>query len=182
MGFSSSSLTILSFVLLLIVAITKSAMFPFSAWLPVAIVAPTPVSALVHSSTLVTAGVYLLYRFVRIESPFLLYTGILTSLIGGLAAVLEVDVKRIIAFSTLSQLGVIIIGLALGFRCLRFFHLNCHAMFKALLFISVGVLIHSCYGSQEGRGLVNVPYSSPWLLVCTLVSCLSMCGMVFLSG
>jgi len=145
-------------------------------------VAPTPVSALVHSSTLVTAGVYLLFRFSWSESNFLLNTGILTTLIGGFAALIEVDVKRIVAFSTLSQLGVIFIGLGLGFRTLCFFHLNCHAMFKALLFISVGVLIHTRYGSQEGRSLLCLPYCAPWLLICIVVSRLSMCGLVFLSG
>jgi len=180
--FTSSSLLAATILLLFFVSMTKSAMVPFSAWLPSAIVAPTPVSALVHSSTLVTAGVYLLYRFIRSESPFLLTTGILTSLVGGLAAALEVDVKRIVAFSTLSQLGVIFVGLGLGKRSLRFFHLNCHAMFKALLFISVGVLIHSCYGSQEGRSLLILPYCSPWSLLCIVVSSLSMCGCVFLSG
>jgi len=96
--------------------------------------------------------------------------------------VIEADVKRIVAFSTLSQLGVIFIGLGLGFRSLRFYHLNCHAMFKALLFISVGVLIHSCYGRQEGRSLLCLPHCAPWLLICIIVSRLSMCGLVFLSG
>jgi len=95
---------------------------------------------------------------------------------------IEVDVKRIVAFSTLSQLGVIFVCLGLGFRSLRFFHLNCHAMFKALLFMSVGVLIHSVYGSQEGRSLLSLPHCAPWLLLCIVVSRLSMCGLVFLSG
>lgn len=152
--------TSLIYYLIILIAITKSAQVPFSSWLPAAMVAPTPVSALVHSSTLVTAGVYLLYRFLSFEAGSLLFIGSFTMLTGSTAAALEVDIKRIVAYSTLSQLGVMVISLGIGSRGLCFLHLNLHAMFKALLFISVGILIHSCYGSQESRSLFSFSSSA----------------------
>merc|ERR1719445_1707380 len=107
--------------------------------------APTPVSALVHSSTLVTAGVYLLIRF----NYF--FIGRITMLMAGLAAINEIDIKKVIALSTLSQLGVIIITLGLGSPHLSFFHLLSHAYFKAMLFICAGSLIHSIKEYQDIR-------------------------------
>ena len=164
------------------ISFTKSAQVPFSAWLPSAMLAPTPVSALVHSSTLVTAGVYLLYRFAPSSSSFLVYVGILTTLVAGFAALLECDIKKIIALSTLSQLGLIISSLGVGERALCFAHLNTHAAFKALLFLAVGTVIHSSYGSQETRSLSSLASTSPFTLVVLLGGALSICGLVFLSG
>merc|ERR1711970_634501 len=168
--------------LLLLVGFTKSAQVPFSAWLPAAMVAPTPVSALVHSSTLVTAGVYLLYRFLPHYTHYLLFTGLLTTVIAGLSAIVETDIKKIVALSTLSQLGLIITCLGLQQRSLAFSHLVLHASFKALLFISVGIMIHSVYGSQSFRKMGTL-VSSSWLVGCSFViSSLSLCGLVFISG
>lgn len=144
--------------------------------------APTPVSALVHSSTLVTAGVYLLYRYAPSSCSFLVYVGILTTLVAGFAALLECDIKKIIALSTLSQLGLIISSLGVGERGLCFAHLNTHAAFKALLFLAVGTVIHSIYGSQEPRYLVSLASSSAFILVVLVGGALSICGLVFLSG
>ena len=134
--------------LVVLAAITKRAQIPFSAWLPAAMAAPTPVSALVQSSTLVTAGVYLLVRFrtaieVSITQTVLLLLSRLTIFIAGLGANFEYDLKKIIALSTLRQLGVIIRILSLGNANLAFFHLLRHALFKALLFICAGVVIHN---------------------------------------
>ena len=125
--------------LVVLAGATKRAQIPFSSWLPAAMAAPTPVSALVHSSTLVTAGVYLLIRFRRsfsdwLNTLLLLIAG-LTIFIAGLSANFEYDLKKIIALSTLSQLGLIISILSLGFARLAFFHLLTHALFKALLFV-----------------------------------------------
>jgi len=168
--------------LLVLVSITKSAQLPFSAWLPAAMLAPTPVSALVHSSTLVTAGVYLLFRFYPLGSGLLSFIGILTMILAGVAAFFEVDIKKIIALRTLSHLGVIVSALGLGERYLAFAHLNIHANFKALLFLASGSLIHTMYGSQEARSIGGLVSSSPLVLICLVVSCLSITGFVFLSG
>jgi len=144
--------------------------------------APTPVSALVHSSTLVTAGVFLLYRFSPVPITLLINVGLFTTLIAGLAAVIECDTKKIIALSTLSQLGLIVTSLGLGKRSFCFAHLNTHAAFKALLFLAVGTAIHSLFGSQEVRSTVPLFGSSPYILVILVAASISMCGLVFLSG
>lgn len=179
---SGSASTGAMYFLLVLVAFTKSAQVPFRSWLPAAMVAPTPVSALVHSSTLVTAGVYLLYRFLPHFTHFLLFRGILTTLVAGLSAVVESDIKKIVALSTLSQLGLIITCLGLQQRSLAFAHLILHASFKALLFISVGIMIHSLYGSQSFRSIGTL-VSSSWLVgVSFIVSSLSLCGLLFMSG
>lgn len=143
--------------LLILARITKRAQIPFSAWLPAAIAAPTPVRALVHSSTLVTAGVYLLIRF----SPpqriciTLLIIALLTSTIASLRACAETDLKKVIALSTLSQLGVIITAVASGLPNLAFFHLISHASFKALLFISAGKVLGET-STQDSRLIGNL--------------------------
>merc|ERR1712212_134478 len=157
--------------LLYVISMTKSAILPFSAWLPAAIYAPTPVSALVHSSTLVTAGIYLLFRFSVLPSQILVSLGILTSLLGGLAGSLENDRKKIIAFSTLSQLGLIITGLGLGLRNCTFNHILSHAIIKATLFLAIGVVIHSQYGSQELRSCSALS-----------ISFMGLSGLTFTSG
>jgi len=158
---SNSSLSLLGTVLICLVASTKSAQLPFSSWLPAAIYAPTPVSALVHSSTLVTAGVYLLFRFSSIEATILVSVGVLTSLLGGLGASLEFDSKKIIALSTLSQLGIIFTGLGLSLRTLAFNHILTHAIIKASLFLAIGVSIHGYYGSQEARTCTGLFTTTP---------------------
>ena len=161
--YGSCSQTSWSLYILFFVGFTKSAQVPFSRWLPAAMLAPTPVSALVHSSTLVTAGVYLLYRFLPVDSVFLVGVGCLTILLAGISACFEFDFKKIIALSTLRQLGLIVSRLGLGFRCFCFAHLNVHAAFKALLFLVVGTVIHSHYGSQEVRASVPLLAISPFL-------------------
>merc|ERR1712042_193428 len=180
LGFCSHSFVFL--VLLILVSFTKSAQIPFSSWLPAAIAAPTPVSSLVHSSTLVTAGVYLLYRFVPVESGLLVVAGIATTVISGLGAFLEVDLKKIVAMSTMSQLGLIFTSLGLGLKSLTFLHLNLHASAKALLFMAIGLIIHTNYGSQESRqsgSWVTNSYLIPFSIT---VSCLSICGITCLRG
>lgn len=173
-------------LLIILAAITKSAQIPFSAWLPAAMAAPTPVSALVHSSTLVTAGVYLLIRF-----SFFLFDGVLnvllllsvlTIFIAGLVASFEYDLKKIIALSTLSQLGVIIFALSLGLPDLAFFHLVTHALFKAILFLCAGVLIHGIVGSQDLRDFGGMVSIYPLVGVCLNLANLSLCGLPFISG
>nr|YP_010515281.1 NADH dehydrogenase subunit 5 [Emerita talpoida]UXL87267.1 NADH dehydrogenase subunit 5 [Emerita talpoida] len=173
--------------LLVLAAMTKSAQIPFSAWLPAAMAAPTPVSALVHSSTLVTAGVYLMIRFSEalvdsVTQTFLLLIACLTMFMSGLGANFEYDLKKIIALSTLSQLGVMMSILALGFADLAFFHLLTHALFKALLFMCAGIIIHNVNEYQDIRcmgGLINF---MPLTCMCMNLANFSLCGMPFLSG
>lgn len=178
--------SILLFVLFIVIlaAITKRAQIPFSAWLPAAIAAPTPVSALVHSSTLVTAGVYLLIRFSYFLdiNIFIFYVGRLTIFISGLGANFENDLKKIIALSTLSQLGVIIFILSLGMRDLAFFHLLTHALFKSLLFLCAGVFIHGLGDAQDIRFLGGIIYFIPFRTFCFMSCSLSLCGFPFLAG
>lgn len=169
-------------------AITKRAQIPFSSWLPAAIAAPTPVSALVHSSTLVTAGVFLLIRFYDFLSIapyfnlFLLLVSCFTILMAGISALTECDLKKIIALSTLSQLGVIIIRLALGCPNLAFFHLITHALFKALLFICAGSVIHFHHHAQDLRLTGSLTNQLPLTISALLIANMSLCGLPFLSG
>nr|YP_009045986.1 NADH dehydrogenase subunit 5 [Engaeus quadrimanus]CDR98482.1 NADH dehydrogenase subunit 5 [Engaeus quadrimanus] len=174
-------------VFICIAAMTKSAQIPFSAWLPAAMAAPTPVSALVHSSTLVTAGVYLLIRFSGVlegssVQSFLLIISCLTMFMAGLGANFEFDLKKIIALSTLSQLGVMMSILALGFLDLAFFHLLTHALFKALLFMCAGVIIHSVGECQDIRGMGGLVEGMPLTAICMNLANLALCGMPFLAG
>nr|YP_010586388.1 NADH dehydrogenase subunit 5 [Molannodes epaphos]UZZ44176.1 NADH dehydrogenase subunit 5 [Molannodes epaphos] len=185
MGFSLFFILIGGLVIL--ASITKSAQIPFSAWLPAAMAAPTPVSALVHSSTLVTAGVYLMIRFfVLFEGSFLLnwvlLLGMMTMFMSGISANYEFDMKKIIALSTLSQLGLMMSILGLGFQDLALFHLLMHAFFKALLFLCAGVMIHSFKNFQDIRFMGNVVKYLPLTSSFFLISNLSLCGVPFLSG
>lgn len=173
--------------LVVLAAITKRAQIPFSAWLPAAIAAPTPVSALVHSSTLVTAGVYLLIRFSPLlestaPAKFLLLMAGLTIFIAGLGANFEFDLKKIIALSTLSQLGLIISVLAMGLYKLAYFHLLAHALFKALLFICAGAVIHNMKDSQDIRNIGSLVFQIPYTVGCISVANLALCGIPFLAG
>nr|YP_009489667.1 NADH dehydrogenase subunit 5 [Papilio slateri]SPP23570.1 NADH dehydrogenase subunit 5 [Papilio slateri] len=174
-------------VLLIIAAMTKSAQIPFSSWLPAAMAAPTPVSALVHSSTLVTAGVYLLIRFnlMLIDMfflKFLLLLSSLTMLMAGISANYEFDLKKIIALSTLSQLGLMMSILSMGLPDLAFFHLLTHAMFKALLFMCAGVVIHMMNDIQDIRYMGGISFYIPLTSLCLNISNLALCGIPFLAG
>jgi len=171
-------------VIVLLAAITKRAQIPFSAWLPAAMAAPTPVSSLVHSSTLVTAGVYLLIRFNNLlgERRLLFLISVLTMFMSGLGANYEIDLKKIIALSTLRQLGVIIITLSLGFYELSFFHLMTHALFKSLLFLCAGAMIHGIGDIQDIRYLGGVIIGLPVITIFFITSSLALCGFPFLAG
>nr|QGT33432.1 NADH dehydrogenase subunit 5 [Ptecticus aurifer] len=173
--------------LVVLAAMTKSAQIPFSSWLPAAMAAPTPVSALVHSSTLVTAGVYLLIRFnILIDGTMialiLLLLACLTMFMSGLGANFEFDLKKIIALSTLSQLGLMMSILSMGFPKLAFFHLLTHALFKALLFMCAGAIIHNMSNSQDIRFMGGLVIHMPLTVTCLSVANLALCGMPFLAG
>lgn len=175
-------------ILIIIAAITKSAQIPFRRWLPAAIAAPTPVSALVHSSTLVTAGVYLLYRFAPLIESWNKYSIILiiisstTILIAGARAIIECDIKKIIALSTLSQVAIIIFTLRIGLIEIAFFHLITHALFKALLFICAGNLIDIHHHNQNLRRIGNRINQIPVLASAITIANLALCGAPFIAG
>nr|YP_004564076.1 NADH dehydrogenase subunit 5 [Libelloides macaronius]CBW30526.1 NADH dehydrogenase subunit 5 [Libelloides macaronius] len=173
--------------LVVLAAMTKSAQIPFSSWLPAAMAAPTPVSALVHSSTLVTAGVYLLIRFNTLFmdtylSKLLLLLSVLTMFMAGLGANYEYDLKKIIALSTLSQLGLMMSILSMGYADLAFFHLLTHALFKALLFMCAGSIIHNVKNMQDIRSMGGLIQMMPLTCTCFNIANLALCGMPFLAG
>lgn len=163
---------------------TKRAQVPFSSWLPAAIAAPTPVSSLVHSSTLVTAGVYLFIRFnYLIEDIFIvaIVLSLITILLAGVFALFELDFKKLVAMSTLSQLGFIVFSVSAGYWIMSLFHIIFHAFFKRILFLSTGNLIHYVYGAQDSRlfgGLANSFFSKVFFSI----SCLSLIGFPFSMG
>nr|YP_004733179.1 NADH dehydrogenase subunit 5 [Abidama producta]ACT36225.1 NADH dehydrogenase subunit 5 [Abidama producta] len=170
-----------------IASFTKSAQLPFSSWLPAAMAAPTPVSALVHSSTLVTAGVYLLIRFDFLVCnfyyiDFFILVSLITMVMASICANFEFDLKKIIALSTLSQLGFMMSVLMLGFSTMAFFHLLIHALFKALLFLCAGVIIHCMWGNQDIRFMGGLIIQMPIISSCMNISNLALCGFPFLAG
>ncbi len=174
-------------IILVVACFTKRAQIPFSAWLPAAIAAPTPVSSLVHSSTLVTAGVYLLIRHLYWLPKgagllIILILGRLTILMARISAFAERDIKKIIALSTLRQLGVIVVALGLNIYLLSFLHLIAHAFFKALLFVSVGNLIHANrdYQALSLRGKLSIFMPSSYS--CVIICRLSLMGFPFISA
>nr|YP_009712025.1 NADH dehydrogenase subunit 5 [Epicopeia hainesii]QGA74573.1 NADH dehydrogenase subunit 5 [Epicopeia hainesii] len=174
-------------VMIILASMTKSAQIPFSSWLPAAMAAPTPVSALVHSSTLVTAGVYLLIRFnfLLLDMFFLkilLLLSSLTMFMAGISANYEFDMKKIIALSTLSQLGLMMSILSMGLPMLAFFHLLTHAMFKALLFMCAGVIIHMMNDFQDIRFMGGISSYIPLTCLCMNISNMALCGIPFLAG
>nr|DAC76825.1 TPA_asm: NADH dehydrogenase subunit 5 [Pseudomyrmex particeps] len=180
-----NSMLIAFFVL--IGAMTKSAQIPFSYWLPQAMAAPTPVSSLVHSSTLVTAGVYLLIRFNHMlmssgMNLSLYMLSLLTMFMAGLMANFEYDLKKIIALSTLSQLGLMMMILSVGMKDMSFFHLEIHAVFKSLLFLCSGSMIHSMLNNQDIRYYGKMNEFIPFVMMSFYISSLSLCGLPFMAG
>nr|CBM43262.2 NADH dehydrogenase subunit 5 [Rhabdopleura compacta] len=168
-------------------SVGKSSQWGFHSWLPFAMEGPTPVSALLHSSTMVAAGSYLLIRFSEYYYSSLVFfyifcIGLLTSFFAGLSSIFQWDMKKIVAYSTTSHLGFMFVGVGCGFSEISFFHLCCHSFFKALLFLCSGSFIHSCYENQDLRFFPGVGNILPVTGVCFLVGLVSLMGQPFLSG
>lgn len=186
-NYKISIITIIS-LLLLIGAVTKSAQIFFHTWLPDAMEAPTPVSALIHAATMVTAGVYLIIRcsYIFEYSAFTLqltkYFGALSIVIFGIIAIFQYDIKKIIAYSTCSQLGYMILSCGLSGYNLALFHLFCHASFKALLLLSAGTIIHTYNNEQDIRRLNGITKKLPLISISFLIGTLSIIGFPFFSG
>jgi len=174
-------------LIIIFISCTKSAQIPFRAWLPIAIAAPTPVSALVHSSTLVTAGVWLLIRHTSDLhslgiSYILFYIGTLTILGSSISAIFEKDLKKIVALSTLSQLGIIIITLGIELATMAYLHIILHAYFKAIIFIRVGHIIHY-YNRSQIKDYTGGLYSiNPLAISCFLIGSISLGAIPFTSA
>lgn len=186
-GFRFHSMNLLT-LLMVLGFITKRALFPFSPWLPIAMSAPTPISSLVHSSTLVTAGLYLI---IRIESMLIswaelshviIWVRLFTRLYAGLRALAETDLKKLVALSTLRHLGFIGISFFRGYTVLAYFHLLAHALFKSLLFIGVGDWISSGHHYQESRALRGGLKITPFSSLVILSSSLRLLGIPFIVG
>ena len=169
-------------------AVAKSAQVPLHTWLPDAMEGPTPVSALIHAATMVTAGVYLIARTHTIfeaSDGILELAGILgaiTLLLAGLIALVQTDIKRVIAYSTMSQIGYMFVGVGVGAYASGMFHLLTHAFFKALLFLTAGLVIHHLAGEQDIRRMGGVRAVMPKTAIAFLVGSLSLAGMPPLSG
>lgn len=187
LGLYTRELKLVEISCLILLAFTKRAQFPFSGWLPKAIRAPTPTSALVHSSTLVTAGLVLLitYRELVSNSTALIvitFVGLLTILGGSISALVERRIKKVVAFSTLSQIGLGIITYGLGGFRVGYYNLVAHGFAKRLLFIQVGYLIHSMYNQQNRRSWSYTTQVCGFIQVQLLLRLASLCGTTFYSG
>ena len=166
-------------------AIGKSAQFPLHVWLPDAMEGPTPVSALIHAATMVAAGVYLVGRVYPIFTPdaflFIAYTGLLTLFITATIALTATDIKKVLAYSTCSQLGYMILGLGVGGFTAGLAHLTTHAAFKACLFLGSGSVIHAVH-SQEITEMGGLRKKMPITFVTFLIATLSIAGVPLFSG
>nr|DBA43761.1 TPA_asm: ND5 [Bombus sichelii] len=173
-------------LLFMLMVFTKSAQLMFMIWLPAAMMAPTPVSSLVHSSTLVTAGIYLLINYESLidlkYKVYVLMISSMTMLISGMMANFEMDFKKVVALSTLSQLGFMMSIYSLGMVNLTFLHLFIHAFFKSMMFMCVGSLIHYMMGIQNFRFYSGIYYLYPMKGLLMMFSLLMLCGFPFLVG
>ena len=169
-------------------AVAKSAQIPLQTWLPDAMEGPTPVSALIHAATMVTAGVYLIARthliFEQARTIELIAagTGALTLLVAGLIALVQTDIKRVIAYSTMSQIGYMFMGVGVGAYSSGMFHLMTHAFFKALLFMTAGLAIHALAGEQDIRNMRGLGKLMPITKWCFLAGALALVGVPPFSG
>jgi len=173
---------------LVIAAMTKSAQFGLHTWLPDAMEGPTPVSALIHAATMVTAGILLLIKCfpLLLIHPHLAFfvavVGAITSVFAGTVACCQHDIKKIIAYSTCSQLGLMFMACGLGYPEFAFFHLITHAFFKALLFLSAGSVVHFVGGEQDIRKMGGLAHVMPYTNIAFFFGNLCIAGFPFYSG
>ena len=178
-------------------AVGKSAQFPLHIWLPDAMEGPTPVSALIHAATMVAAGVYMVVRIFPLLTPEALAViamiGAVTAIMAAIIAITQNDIKRVLAYSTVSQLGYMIMALGVGATQAAFFHLTTHAMFKACLFLCSGSVIHAMHHSleannnhsldpQDMRNMGGLRKKMPITFYCMLISTFAISGVPFFSG
>jgi NADH-quinone oxidoreductase subunit L len=175
-------------ILLFIGAMGKSAQIPLHTWLPDAMAGPTPVSALIHAATMVTAGIYMvarsseLYASSETASQVIVWAGILTSLLGATIALTQNDIKKVLAYSTVSQLGLMFVALGLGAYSTAVFHVITHAFFKALLFLGSGSVIHGMSGEQDIRRMGGLKTAMPATHLTFLIGTIAISGIFPFAG
>jgi len=187
LGFNTNLITIIC-LSLFIGAMGKSAQFLFHTWLPDAMEGPTPVSALIHAATMVTAGVFLvvrcspLFEYSQVALNFVAIIGMITAVFAASVAIVQNDIKKIIAYSTCSQLGYMFFAAGIGAYHVAIFHLFTHAFFKALLFLGSGSVIHAFKNEQDIRLMGGVWKKLPYTWILMLIGTLALTGFPFLSG
>ncbi len=187
LGHDKGTITAIT-ALLFIGAMGKSAQLPLFTWLPDAMAGPTPVSALIHAATMVTAGIYLIVRSHALfdlapdTMNFIAIIGAATALIAATIAMVQNDIKKVLAYSTVSQLGLIFIALGVGAYSSGMFHLLTHAFFKALLFLGAGSVIHAMSGEQDIRNMGGLKKALPITHLTFLLGCLAIAGIPPFSG
>ncbi len=175
-------------ICLFIGATGKSAQIPLFTWLPDAMAGPTPVSALIHAATMVTAGIFLVVRsnFLFELAPFtqdlMLYIGLITSIVAAFIAMRQNDIKKVLAYSTVSQLGLLFVALGMGAYTVAIFHVTTHAFFKALLFLGSGSVIHAVSDEQDIRKMGGLKSKIPVTHITFLIGTLAITGFPLLSG
>lgn len=185
----AGNVTLMAITLLLFAgAVGKSAQIPLHTWLPDAMAGPTPVSALIHAATMVTAGVYMiarssgLYALSPVSMAVVAGTGLATALLTASIAMTQNDIKKILAYSTISQIGFMILSLGVGSFASAMFHLTTHAFFKALLFLAAGSLIHALNGEQDIRNMGGLRGRLTWTYWTFLAGTLAISGIPPFSG
>ena len=187
LGFNANLITLIC-LFLFVGAMGKSAQFLLHTWLPDAMEGPTPVSALIHAATMVTAGVFLVVRcspifeYSQVALNFVAIIGMLTAFFAASVAIVQNDIKRIIAYSTCSQLGYMFFAAGIGAYHVAMFHLFTHAFFKALLFLGSGSVIHSLNDEQDIRNMGGIWKQMPFTWIAMIIGTLALTGFPFLSG
>jgi NADH-quinone oxidoreductase subunit L len=186
-GISTATITAIT-ILLFIGAIGKSAQLPLYTWLPDAMAGPTPVSALIHAATMVTAGIYMvarnniLYSLSPISLQLVMFVGLATAIFAATIAIAQNDIKKVLAYSTVSQLGLMFLALGLGAYSTGVFHMATHAFFKALLFLCAGSVIHALNGEQDLRNMGGLKKHIPLTFMTFLIGVLAISGIPPFAG
>ena len=185
---SGTPLVTLITILLLVGAVGKSAQIPLYTWLPDAMAGPTPVSALIHAATMVTAGIYMiarssiLYNLAPLTMNIMIILGLATAIFAAVIGLRQNDIKKVLAYSTVSQLGYMFLALGLGAYSSAVFHLTTHAFFKALLFLGAGSIIHAMGGEQDIRKMGGLRKKMPVTYFTFLAATLAISGIPPFSG
>lgn len=175
-------------MLLFVGAVGKSAQLPLFTWLPDAMAGPTPVSALIHAATMVTAGIYMiarsniLFTLAPVTLHVIAITGLATAVVAALIALSQTDIKKVLAYSTVSQLGYMFLGLGVGAYTGAFFHVLTHAFFKALLFLGAGSVIHGMSGEQDMRSMGGLKGKLPITFITMLIGTIAISGIPPFAG